>query len=146
VKTLLALLAFVFFSSASTASEAHTIELGPLKIEHPWMRFHVIGEDVAEGYLKITNVSPIDVKLMSAASYESLYTTLSRRTVNGTAISTETLDGITIPANSTVEFSPTSYAISFKDLTRKFDPGEVVDVVLTFENLGPLPLDFEVME
>src|SRR5262245_49964853 len=58
----------VIVAFATSATQAHEYNLGPLKIGHPWARATPKGATIAGGYLTITNTGALPDRLIGGTA------------------------------------------------------------------------------
>jgi copper(I)-binding protein len=135
----------VVIALAMSAAQAHDYKVGSLEIGHPWTRATPKGATVAGGYLKITNKGTAPDRLTGAT-----LTVAPRVEIHEMAMSDGMMrmrplpKGLEIKPGETVEFKPGSYHIMFMKLTEPLEKGQRIKGTLTFEQAGPIDVEYVV--
>src|SRR6476661_817535 len=108
---------------------------GAITIEQPWSRATPGGAKVASGYFTIKNSGDSPDRLISVTADVAGRTGIHQMSMT---------EGLTIPANRSVAFEPSSYHLMFMDLKRPLKEGETFSGTLTFEKAGKVSITFEV--
>ena len=106
MQKLFRLLATILTLTFPAVVHAHGLKIGDIHIGHPYARAMLPGAKVGGGYLKIDNGGAAD-RLVSVRSDRATSVQLHEMKMDGgIMIMGELKDGITIPANTTVELMP----------------------------------------
>lgn len=144
IKSILAALA-IALSLGGTAL-AHEYKAGTLKIDHPWSRATPGGAKVGGGYLTIENTGATADRLISvsAPSIAGRSEMHEMAVTNGVMTMRPLESGVAIAPGSKVEFKPGGYHIMFMELKQPLKQDERIKGTLTFENAGPVEVEFKV--
>ncbi|MGF0524440.1 copper uptake system-associated protein [Agrobacterium pusense] len=144
MRILFRLLAIILALTFPVVVHAHGFKIGEVQISHPYARAMLPGAKLGGGYLKIVNDGAAD-RLVSAKSDRATSVQLHEMKMDGgIMIMRELKDGITIPANTTVELKPGGYHVMFMNVTRPLKEGEMVKATLFFEKAGTVEVEFQV--
>ena len=117
------------------------VTAGDLEITRLYTRATLPNQPAGGGFLTVTNSGAEGDRLIAAASDISGRVEIHEMTMDGDVMRMRELaDGLPIPAGETVELKPGGYHIMFMDLDRPFVEGEAIDVLLTFEKAGDVPV------
>lgn len=137
--------AFAAFIAAHTAFAADPVTVGDLTITEPAARATPPNAPVGGGFLTVTNTGQIDDRLVGAASEAAGHMEVHEMVMQGDVMKMRELaEGLPIPAGATVELRPGGYHLMFMALKHPLVEGETVDVVLTFEQAGEVPVTLEI--
>lgn len=118
---------------------------GAITIEQPWSRATPGGAKVASGYFTIKNSGDSPDWLISVTADVAGRTGIHQMSMaDGMMRMREVTEDLTIPANRSVAFEPSSYHLMFMDLKRPLKEGETFSGTLTFEKAGKVSITFEV--
>ena len=127
------------------SAEGGTFKVGPLTVENPWSRATPGGAKVAVGYLTIKNDGATADRLISATAAIAGSTEIHLMSMdNGVMKMRPMADGVSIPANASVNFEPNSYHLMFMELTKPLEKGEQFPATLTFDHAGKVDVMFDV--
>jgi copper(I)-binding protein len=144
-KSLLATLSIglVCFAMGGTAV-AQSASVGSIKIENAYTRATAPGQEVAGGYMKISNKGAAD-QLLSASSPAASDVQLHEMAMDGNVMKMREVKSIAVPANGVVELKHGGYHLMFLNLKGPFAAGQAVPVKLKFAKAGDvevkLPVD-----
>jgi copper(I)-binding protein len=144
VSKLIKIIAVAAAFAMPAIASAHDFKVGDIEIARSYSRAMLPGAKVGGGYLKITNNGSTD-RLISAKSDRAASVQLHEMKMDGgIMIMRELKDGITVPANTTVELKPGGYHVMFMNVTQPFKEGEMVKATLIFEKAGAVQVEFQV--
>jgi copper(I)-binding protein len=130
---------------ALNTAGAHDYTLGPLKIDHPWMRATPKGAAVAGGYLKITNAGSAPDRLIGGTTVVSgRFEIHEMATVDGVMKMRPLPAGLEIKPGETVELKPGSFHLMFTQLKQPVVQGKRVKGTLVFEKAGTIEVEYAV--
>lgn len=115
--------------------------VGDLTVSGAFTRATLPDAPVGAGYLTVVNAGAADDLLVSVTS--EIAPTIELHTmsiVEGVMRMEQLPEGIAIPAGETVSLAPGGLHIMFIGPNQPFIEGECVEVTLTFENAGTLPI------
>jgi copper(I)-binding protein len=135
-------LAFVLTAAPALAQE---FKAGDILVEKPWARATPKGAEVGSGYLAIQNKGAAPDRLTGGTADFGAVEIHQMSSANGVSQMRELKDGVNIPANGSVSFSPGGYHLMFTHLTHPLTKGESVKATLNFEHAGPVEVEFSVM-
>jgi copper(I)-binding protein len=124
---------------------AQEFKAGDIVVEKPWARATPKGAEVGSGYLTIQNKGAAPDRLTGGAAEFGAVEIHQMSSANGVSQMRELKDGLTIPANGSVSFSPGGYHLMFTHLTHPLIKGESVKATLNFEHAGAVEVEFNVM-
>ncbi len=129
----------------SFRAQAHDITSGSLTIEHPWSRPTIGNAPNSAAYLKITNHGGTPDTLMGVKSDVAKRVELHMvKMDDGVMRMRAAKDGVTVPANGSVELKPGGVHIMLMGLSRKLTPGQMFDLTLQFKHQGAVPIQVKV--
>ena len=115
---------------------------GNLRISHGWLRAMLKGNN-SSGYLRVQNLGSTDARLISVkADFAEKSTFHIMREEYGVMRMIPLMDGVIIPAESTVDFLPGALHIMFMKLNTQLLVNEIKKVVLSFETVGSTSISF----
>lgn len=124
---------------------AHGIEIGSLKIHHPWTRATPKGADVAGGFMSINNTGTTDDRLVSVKVTGVKHVEIHEMSMdNGIMKMRRLADGLVLPAGKTIVLKPGSFHIMMMGLSAPFVEGDYIKGTLTFEKAGMINIEFAV--
>ena len=110
-----------------------------ISVENEWAR--VTPSGTGSVYMKIKNNSNIDDKLLSASSDKAGLVMIHRSIREGDISKMIHIhDGITIPANDSVNLKPGDYHLMLMNLDKNLSLGDKVSIVLNFEKNDSLEI------
>lgn len=119
--------------------------LGDLVIEGPWARATPSGATVGAGYMKIVNKgAEADTLLGGTATFAERIEIHNVIHKDGIASMSKLVEGLTIPAQGSVELKPGGQHLMLMGLNGALVEGETVQLVLNFKNAGAVTVDFSV--
>jgi len=129
-------------ASAAPSGSPAAVHLG---VSSAWARAKPAGGTSA-AYLTVTNGTSADDMLVGvAAPSVTSSASLHETTTDASGMTgMKHTDGVPIPAGKTVTLEPGGYHIMLMDLTRELKVGDTVDLVLTFQQAGPVNVTAEV--
>ncbi len=138
------LLAALSFSVLSFAAQAHSFQLGDLKIGHPYARATAPGQPAGGGYLSIENAGKSADKLVSAQADVSARVELHEMKMDGDVMRMRELSAVEVPAGKLVELKPGGLHIMFIGLKAPLKQGDKFPVKLKFEKAGEVTVTVNV--
>jgi copper(I)-binding protein len=140
------LLTFALALAVSPAPAwAQEFRAGDIVVEKPWARATPKGATVGSGYLTIQNKGAAPDRLTGGTADFATVEIHQMSSANGVSQMRELKDGLNIPANGSVEFSPGGYHLMLTHLTHPLTKGENVKATLNFERAGAVEVEFNVM-
>jgi copper(I)-binding protein len=138
-------LALLVFILAAGPVLAHSYEVGPLKIGHPWSRATPNGAKVAGGYLTITNTGSEPDRLVGG-SFERAgrFEVHEMKVTDGVMTMRPVEGGLAIGAGETVTLAPGGLHLMFQDLKAGLAEKEKVKGTLVFEKAGTVEVEYAV--
>lgn len=128
-----------------SASFAHDVTAGSLKIGQPWMRATPKGAAVGGGYLKITNTGIASDRLIGGTSEASKKLEFHNMTMSGNVMKMRPMpNGIVIKPGETVELKPGGMHIMLVGLKQPLVEGTHIKGTLVFEKAGTVDVEYEV--
>jgi periplasmic copper chaperone A len=124
---------------------AQEFKAGDIAVEKPWARATPKGAEVGSGYLTIQNKGAAPDRLTGGTADFANVEIHQMSSENGVSQMRELKDGVNIPANGSVGFSPGGYHLMFTHLTHPLTKGESVKATLNFEHAGAIEVEFSVM-
>jgi hypothetical protein len=132
------------FLVAAHAAQAHSFELGNLKIGHPYARTTVPGQTAGGGFLSIENKGGSDDRLLSARAAVSQAVELHTMSMEGNVMKMRPVDAIAVPAGKTVKLEPGGLHIMFVGLKAPLAEGDSFPMTLRFEKAGEVTVTVKV--
>lgn len=127
------------------AAQADNYKLGALELSQPWTRATPKGATVAGGYLKISNKGTSADRLTGASSPTAGRVEIHEMSMTDGMMRMRPLSGgIEIKPGQTVEFKPGSYHVRFMNLKQPYEKGQRIKGTLTFEQAGPIEVEYTV--
>jgi copper(I)-binding protein len=145
---LIAILSVLATTSFSVPTAfAHGVEIGPLKIQHPWTRATPKGATVAGGYMVVKNSGQVEDRLIAATVDGVTKTEIHEMKMNNGIMTMRPLNnGLIIPAGETVALKPGGFHLMMLGLQAPFLQGAYIKGRLTFEKAGTVEVEFAVEE
>lgn len=150
VRVLAASLAVLAASGASLAHDGVRHEgcpagqefaAGALTVTGAWSRATLPQANVAAGYMTISNAGAEADRLAGVATAAAETAEIHRMWIENEMMKMEVLpEGIEIPAAGSVTLDPGGLHLMFIGITQPFEAGDCVEVVLSFETAGELPV------
>lgn len=125
----------IAFTLANAAAQTHSFKLGSIDIGHPHARATVAGQSTGGGFLKLAN-GGADDKLLAATAAVSASVELHSMSMEGDVMRMRQVDGIALPAGTTVELKPGGLHIMFIGLKAPLKAGAKFPMKLKFEKAG----------
>jgi hypothetical protein len=135
---------FLLLAALAQPAMAHDYKVGSLIIQHPWSRATPAGAKIAVGYVVIHNTGSSPERLVSVASGISQRGEIHEMAVDDKGVMTmrPRAEGLEIPAGGQIVLKPGSLHIMFVELKQPAVKGERFPATLTFENAGPIDIEF----
>jgi hypothetical protein len=143
MKSLFLSTALLFAAPAAFACETFTV--GDLTIEHAWSKATIGAERPAVFYVEITNNGSADDALISITTPAADTPMLHETVVTDGIASMPHAMSIPVPAGETVALSPGGYHGMLMGLATVLKEGDRFPVTLTFENVGDVTVDVDVL-
>jgi periplasmic copper chaperone A len=124
---------------------AQEFKAGDIVVQKPWARATPKGAEVGSGYLAIQNKGATPDRLTGGTADFGTVEIHQMSSENGVSQMRELKDGVNIPANGSVAFSPGGYHLMFTHLTHPLTKGESIKATLNFEHAGAIEVEFSVM-
>jgi hypothetical protein len=140
----------IFLLSLAAASwagsaQAHAVEIGALKINHPWSRETAPKAAVGAGFLTIQNFGKTPDRLIAVKSALSDDVEIHTMTMEGGVMRMRELkDGLTIAPGAEVKLQPGAEHIMFMGLKSQIKQDEDFKAILVFERAGEVEVTFKV--
>lgn len=123
----------------------HHIRIGEIEVTLPWSREIPSSAPVAAGFLSIRNRGSQDDRLLAVRSDAAERVEIHEvRHEDGMARMRQLVDGLPLPAGSTIELKPGGYHLMFITPGRGFVAGNQIKATLVFANAGELEVAFDV--
>lgn len=124
-----------------------TFAIGEITVTGAFTRATLPGAKAAGGFLTITNAGQAADRLIAAASDVAEAVELHEMKMEGDMMKMSPIEGgIDIPAGETVTLAPGGLHVMFMGLGQPFEQGACVEVTLTFEQAGELPVVLSVSD
>jgi periplasmic copper chaperone A len=117
-----------------------------ITIQEPMIRLVPTASPNTGGFMKITNSTSKEIKLIKAESDFSQTVELHNVVFENAKMMMRPIESIVIPANSTVELRPGSLHIMFIGLKNPLTVSDTKKVTLKFDNNKSLVVDMPVKE
>ena len=126
-------------------AQAHEYKAGDLAITHPWARATPAGQEVAGGFVTITNQGAAADRLLAVETDAAKLTQIHEMAMQaGVMKMRELAEGIEIAPGQTVVLKPKNLHIMFMGLSQPLTENTMFDAVLVFEKAGRVPVEFMV--
>jgi periplasmic copper chaperone A len=120
---------------------AAVVTAGDLSITGAFSRAMLPGAPAAGGYLTISNTGTADDTLVAAQSQAAGDVQLHEMKMEGDVMKMAELpSGIAVPAGGSVVLEPGGLHLMFLNVQTPFKEGECVEVMLSFEKAGEVPV------
>jgi copper(I)-binding protein len=129
---------------SATPALAQEFKAGDIVVEKPWARATPKGAEVGSGYLAIQNKGASPDRLTGGTADFATVEIHQMSSENGVSQMRQLKDGVNIPAQGSVGFSPGGYHLMFSHLTHPLAKGESFKATLNFEHAGPVEVEFSV--
>ena len=145
-RTIFARAAVAALVTLATPAFAHDSQLGPLRINHPWIAAPPPGAPTAAGYLSITNGGKAPDRLLSADSADFARVELHQMTMTGSVMRMRPIaGGVAIAPGQTVALTPDDERhLMLVGPKRPLKAIDHVSVNLRFEKAGVVKVVFDV--
>ncbi len=120
---------------------AHSVDLGPLHIGHPWARPALAGQNGA-GYFSVKNNGQVADVLTSVTCAAARRVTLHHSMMMGGVMQMHAVVRVDIAPGATVAFAPGGYHVMFEGLKRPFNLGDKIPAALIFAKAGQANVEF----
>lgn len=131
-------------ASAETAGNAGQVVVGALTLSGGAAKPMPPGAKVGGGGLTIVNAGPADDRLAAVESPAAGRVELHEMTMENDVMRMRKLDGIPVPAGQTVTLAGSGLHLMFMDVVKPFRQGDIIPLVLTFEQAGKIAYDLPV--
>lgn len=126
-------------TSTSTSSESSAATTS-ITAEDPWVK--AVDSGMTAAFVTLENDSDTEVVLMSASTPASQMVELHEMTVkDGQMVMQPKEGGIPIPAGDHVHLEPGGDHIMLMDVTEPIEPGDTIDLTLTFDDGSTLDVE-----
>ena len=133
--------------SWATPLHAHSIEAGPISIEHPWSRPTYGDVDVGAVYMVVSNDGEMADTLLAiksdAAERVEIHETIN---VGDVAKMQAITGGVEIPADDAVIFEPLGKHVMLIGVKKKLEAGKMFQMQLVFKNAGEVAIDVKIIK
>lgn len=130
---------------AACGQVEHHVQVGEIEVALPWSREIPPNAPVAAGFLSIRNRGSEDDRLVAIRSDAAERIEIHEvRREDGMARMRRLVDGLPLPAGSTVELKPGGYHLMFITPGSGFVAGRQVRATLVFANAGEVEVAFDV--
>ena len=127
------LLFFLLLIPSNLYSESN---LNNIEIQKPLIKI-TPNPNILSGYFLIKNTNNFEVRLISIKTKIAKKIEIHKIEIDNEEMKMIKLkDGLSIPANSVVEFKNGSYHLMFMDISKKIKTSEKCEVELVFSNIG----------
>lgn len=145
--TTLLLLAMIFLLAACGGGEATTeTAAGGITIEEAWARPPAMAGGNGAAYFLVRNDGDTADRLIAVASPLAMAEMHESVMADDGTMAMNPVDGVDIPAGSTVEFKRGGLHIMFMGVAEPPAVGDTVPLTLTFQNAGEITIDVPVRE
>ncbi len=128
--------------AVASSAFAHSYNLGPLKIGHPWARATVAANGGA--FLSVENTGATPDRLLRASTDVATAVQLHTHIKDGEIMRMREVDSVELPAGRKVTFEPGGYHIMLLGLKKKLVEGERFALTLEFEKAGKIVVEIAV--
>ncbi len=117
-------------------AQAHEYELGKLKVEHPWLRAPVDGDNKAQFYAVLENNGDTPDKLIAIKSEK-----FGKAAIHGDAKNLELETPVTLAPKQKVTLAPGGAYVGLLDIKKHLEVGWGLEMTLVFEKAGEVVID-----
>lgn len=129
---------------ACTPAMAHDYQVGPIRIDHPWARATVPGQQAGGAFLKLQNSGSTPDKLISVSTDIAKSAELHSMALEANVMRMRQINALDIPAGQTIELKPGSLHIMLTGLNAPLKVGDSVPLKLKFEKAGEVTVQVKV--
>jgi copper(I)-binding protein len=126
------------------AVHAHDYRVADIRIDHPWARPTVPGQQGGGAFMKLANGGDSPDRLVGVSSPVARSTELHTMTMDGNVMRMRPVDAIELPARQVVELKPGGLHVMFMGLNQPLKVGESVPLTLKFERAGEVVVQVKV--
>ncbi|WP_018633941.1 copper chaperone PCu(A)C [Neomegalonema perideroedes] len=146
MKTLFLSLTLLLAAPAFAQEAGHAHAPAALETSGAFIRATLPRAPVGGAYLTIVNSGPEDDRLLAVTSPVGAFAAIHEMAHADGVMSMRPLpEGLPIPAGETVSLKPGGYHIMIEGLTAPLVEGETLDLTLTFEKAGEIPVSFDIL-
>jgi|AntRauTorcE11897_2_1112592.scaffolds.fasta_scaffold01798_4 copper(I)-binding protein len=121
------------------------VSVGDLRVERPWSRVTPPGTPVGAGYMTIVNTATESDRLIAAESPAAGRVQIHRSVKkDGQSSMVHQKDGVVVPPDGRIEFSPGGYHLMLMQLGGPLEEGDRIPVTLHFERAGAVEVELVV--
>lgn len=124
-------------------SNAADVSKGDISITGTFARATAKKAKAGGAFMTITNKGAAD-KVLSVSSKIAKRTELHTHIKQGDVMKMREVEFIDVPENGSVELKPGSYHVMFMGLKQPLVKGQKVEIELTFENAGVIPVSIDI--
>jgi len=131
----------------ASGAQAHEYKVGPIAIDHPWIRATPKNAPVAGGYLKITNTGKEADRLIGGTAAFAGRFEIHEMSHEGGVMKMRALPkGVEIQPGETVELKPGSFHVMFMELKEPLvkDQKPRPKGTLVFEKAGTVEVEYAI--
>lgn len=132
---------FVGLLMLPAAAAAQEFRAGGITVVAPWARATPGGAKVGGAYLEIKAAGGAGDRLVSAASAAAGTVEIHGHINEGGVMKMRRLDGLAVPAGTSVMLKPGGYHLMLVDLKQPLKQGDKLQLTLTFEKAGTLSVE-----
>jgi copper(I)-binding protein len=130
----------------AAAAGAHEYDLDKLTIGHPWAGVTHGGLKTAAVYVTFINDGPKSDKLLKVSSPIAASAMIHTNIKDGAVTRMRGMDGVEIPAGSTVKMEPGGIHIMLEGIDHPLKDGEMFPLTLTLANEGDVKVEVMVSD
>lgn len=137
--------AVILSLAAGGAASAHAYDVGPLHIDHPWIRATPNGAPTAAGYLTVANHGKTTERLLGGSTPLAQSIEPHTMSMSGGIMRMRLApEGFPIAPGTTLVLAPGGNHLMLIAPTRTLKAGENVPATLRFAHAGSVKVDFAV--
>lgn len=133
--TLLTGTALGLFAGRGSAA-AHEYDVGNLKVEHPWLRAPVDGDNKAQFYAMLHNNGATPDRLIAVKSEK-----FGNAEIHGDPKKLDLITPVVLPPKSKVTLAPGGVYVTLLDIKKHLEVGWGLEMTLVFEKAGEVVID-----
>lgn len=141
MRALIATLATASLAILITAASAHEFTAKGVTVAHPWARATPGGVKIGGAFLEMKAAKGHSDRLVSASSPVAGSVEIHNHIMDGGIARMRRVDGIKLPAGTSVVLSPGGYHVMLMDLKQPLKEGDLLKLTLVFEKAGPIEVD-----
>jgi copper(I)-binding protein len=130
--------------SIATPALSHEFNFGPLHIGHPYARSTPAAAKTGAAYLRVTNKSNAEDRLLRASTPAAAAVELHGMRMDGNIMRMRPVEAIDIPPGGAVKLEPGGLHLMLHELRQPLKKGDRFPLTLSFEKAGDVKVEIVV--